>query len=120
VIGSETWFPPPMLPDPEVVPWFVKPPDAEAPPLAGVPALAPPWHAALATPRIATAFPQRLTGTVMGSEIWFPPSTDPLPDVVPAIAIPEPESAIATLATPVTASARAFTRPPGGRDDRKS
>jgi hypothetical protein len=55
--------------------------------------LAPPVHAASATPRIAMALPQTSTGALTGTFTWLPPPTEPDPVVVPAAATPVPDSA---------------------------
>lgn len=41
--------------------------------------------AAAATPRTASAFPLRLTGTVTGTTIWLPLATAPFPEVRAAV-----------------------------------
>src|SRR5690606_40166377 len=64
VIGATTWFPPRMLPYPEV-----RLPPAETPPATA----APPRQPALASPRTPMALPQTLIGAVIGATTWLPP-----------------------------------------------
>jgi hypothetical protein len=67
-----TWLPPPT----ESLP-LVQPPEPPPPET-----LAPPVHAASATPRIAMALPQTSAGTLTGMFTWLPPSSEPEPEVV--------------------------------------